>query len=94
MQNSNGSGSLKISLVNLILCHFPYLENYSFLIKDNVGIHSTHTESTHHYFFVGSHRYSENFIILYHADSHTGHQSMVVRGLKVHGHHFTSLMMP
>lgn len=51
MQNSNRNGSLKISLVNLILHQFPYLENYSFLIKDNVGVHSTHTESTLFFFF-------------------------------------------
>lgn len=50
MQNSTGNRTLKISLVNLILPQFAYLENYSFLIKDNVGIYSTHTESTHHYF--------------------------------------------
>lgn len=51
MQNSNGNQTLKISLVNLILHQFPYLENYSFLIKDNVGIHSTRTKSTDLWFF-------------------------------------------
>lgn len=50
MQNSNGNQTLNINLVKLILHQFPYLENDSFLIKDNVGIHSRLTESTCHYF--------------------------------------------
>lgn len=45
-------------------------------------------------FCVDSHQYFESFIILCHAtDTHTGHPSTGVRGLKIHIDYFTSLMV-
>lgn len=46
-----------MSLVSLILHQFPYLRNYSVLIKDAVSMHSANRECTHALFCVDLHRY-------------------------------------